>query len=138
MNDVAPERSAIMRAIKGWDTQPELAVRRMVYGMGYRYRLHRKDLPGKPDLALSLLRKAIFVHGCFWHGHCCRRGARVPKSNQNYWISKVERNRSRDAKNIEALTLKGWKVLVIWECETRDENKMKMRVNKFLAGRSND
>lgn len=137
MKDVAAVRSAIMRAVKGRNTEPELAVRQIVCRMGYRYRLHRKDLPGKPDLVFSQLRKVIFVHGCFWHGHSCQRGARIPKSNKDYWICKVEGNRSRDAKNLEALALDGWKSLVIWECEIRELDRVRSRLQSFLGSKLN-
>ena len=96
---VSPQRSATMRAVKGKDTKPELLVRRLVHGMGYRYRLHRKDLPGKPDLTFAGRRRVIFVHGCFWHGHDCARGARVQKNNRDYWLGKIGRNRGRDAEH---------------------------------------
>ena len=86
-----------MRAVKSHDTKPELLVRRAIHCMGYRYRLHRKDLPGKPDVVFPSRKKIIFVHGCFWHGHDCARGARMPKSNRSYWVSKISRNRERDA-----------------------------------------
>src|SRR5205814_5907334 len=96
------QRSRIMRAVKGRDTAPEMTVRRIVHGMGYRYRLHRKDLPGKPDLVFPRDHKVIFVHGCFWHGHDCQRGARAPKMNADYWSTKIARNRNRDVQTIEA------------------------------------
>ncbi len=91
------QRSAVMRRVKGRDTSPELALRKLLTRLGYRYRLQRKDLPGRPDLAMAGRKAAIFVHGCFWHGHDCRRGARVPKANAEYWIAKVASNRARDA-----------------------------------------
>ena len=118
-------RSRIMRAVKSRNTQPEMTVRRLVHSMGYRYRLHRKDLPGKPDLAFISRRKAIFVHGCFWHGHDCPRGAREPKTNRDYWIPKIARTRERDAATIERLLKMDWEALVIWECE----------INPSLPGR---
>ena len=110
-------RSRIMRAVKSRDTQPEMAVRRLVHAMGYRYRLHRKDLPGKPDLAFISRRKAIFVHGCFWHGHDCPHGSREPKTNRDYWIPKIAKTRERDKTTLERLLKMGWESLVIWECE---------------------
>jgi DNA mismatch endonuclease (patch repair protein) len=121
-----------MRAVKSTNTAPELMVRSMVHGMGYRFRLHRKDLPGKPDLILTRLRKAIFVNGCFWHGHDCARGARVPKRNRAYWQTKVARNRARDQKNLEKLAAAGWQSLVVWECATRDKNDLNRRLSSFL------
>ena len=103
-----------MRAVKGADTTPELAVRRLAHGMGFRFRLHRKDLPGKPDLTFPRLRKVIFVHGCFWHGHDCARGARVPVQNRDYWTRKVARNVERDRNAQSALLRLGWKSLVVY------------------------
>jgi DNA mismatch endonuclease (patch repair protein) len=126
------DRSANMRAIRSKDMQPELRVRRLVHTMGYRFRLHRTDLPGKPDLVFSSRRKVIFVHGCFWHSHNCK-AAHTPKSNLNYWLPKLERNRTRDAIIIEALETQGWQSLVIWECEVRDDLRIKRRVREFLG-----
>ena len=111
------DRSEVMRRVRSVDTKPEMAVRRLCHAMGYRYRLHRRDLPGKPDLVFPARRKAIFVHGCFWHGHDCKRGARVPKNNRNYWVRKVSRNRERDLTNRDLLDVLGWGILVVWECE---------------------
>lgn len=125
-------RSSIMRAVKAKDTKPEMIVRRMIHKMGYRYRLHRKDIPGKPDIVFSLRRKAIFVHGCFWHGHDCKRGARVPKTNVEYWTSKVERNKNRDRRHVDELTELGWEVLIVWECETQDTSVLSARLDSFL------
>src|SRR4249920_1604267 len=105
----SPEvRRRTMQAVKSKDTAPELLVRSLAHRMGYRFRLHRKDLPGKPDLVFPGRRKAIFVHGCFWHGHDCARGARVPKNNRDYWVTKVGRNVARDERSREALTALGW------------------------------
>ena len=122
-----------MRAVKGRDTGPEVMVRRLLHGLGYRYSLCRKDLPGKPDIVFTKRGKVIFVNGCFWHGHPCRRGARVPKSNQEYWVKKVSRNKERDVKNLAALKSQGWKALVVWECETQNKAKLEKRVVKFLS-----
>jgi DNA mismatch endonuclease (patch repair protein) len=132
MKETAESRSRIMRAIKSCDTAPELTVRRLVHRMGYRFRLHRKDLPGKPDLVFQGRRKAIFVHGCFWHGHDCPRGARVPKQNRRYWLGKIAGNRTRDHKNIEQLTEAGWTPLIVWECDLWNEKELKAQVRKFL------
>ena len=126
------DRSANMRAIRSKDMQPELKVRSLVHKLGYRFRLHRKDLPGKPDLVFGPRRKVIFVHGCFWHSHNCK-AAHIPKSNQEYWGPKLERNKTRDGKNIEALGAKGWQALVIWECEADDECGLKKRLRAFLG-----
>jgi DNA mismatch endonuclease (patch repair protein) len=125
------DRSANMRAIRSTDMRPELTVRRLAHRMGYRFRLHRKDLPGKPDLVFGPRRKVIFVHGCFWHSHNCKT-AHIPKSNQVYWRPKLERNKARDLRHIEELEARGWQALVIWECETRDDAGLKRRLKMFL------
>jgi DNA mismatch endonuclease (patch repair protein) len=125
-------RSRIMRAVKDRDTKPEMTVRRMVHGMGYRYRLHRKDLPGKPDLVFSSRKKVIFVHGCFWHGHNCARGARVPKVNRDYWQEKIRRNKERDKKSRKSLLKDGWNVLEIWECELKNKQAASIKIDSFL------
>lgn len=130
---MALNRSCIMRAVKGQDTAPEMTVRRLVYGMGYRYRLHRKDLPGKPDLVFPSRRKVVFVHGCFWHGHDCKRGARIPKTNRDYWEKKIDRNRRRDARHYEDLERTGWSVMVIWECQLKDRDALTGRIAEFLG-----
>lgn len=126
-------RSANMRAIRSKGTSPEMVVRRLVYSIGYRYRLHRKDLPGKPDLVFSSRRKVLFIHGCFWHGHDCKRGARVPKTNREYWEKKIGRNQARDDRNKTALLSIGWDVLIIWECQIKDEAAIKQRLLEFLG-----
>ncbi len=134
MTDVfTPEkRSAVMRRVKGRDTGPEMTVRRLLTKLGARYRLHRKDLPGHPDIVMPGRRLAIFVHGCFWHGHDCARGARVPRQNRDYWLGKVGRNRERDARNAEALAAAGWRVETIWECELKDEAALAARLKTLL------
>ncbi len=123
MTDVftAEKRSAVMRRVKGKDTSPELVVRKMLTRMGVRYRLHRADLPGKPDIVMAGRKIAIFVHGCFWHGHDCARGARMPKANRPYWEAKIGRNRTRDGQHRAALEAAGWRVLTLWECGLKDE-----------------
>jgi DNA mismatch endonuclease (patch repair protein) len=126
------KRSAVMRAVKGKGTSAELAVRRLVWSLGGRYRLNRADLPGKPDIVLPGRRLAIFVHGCFWHGHDCPRGARVPKANRDYWTAKVARNRARDAKAREALGAACWRVETVWECELKDTAGLEARVRAWL------
>ena len=135
MTDVyGPEtRSAVMRRVKGRDTGPERAVRKLVWSLGGRYRLNRADLPGKPDIVLPGRRLAIFVHGCFWHGHDCARGARVPKTNREYWVAKIGRNRARDIAAREALEAAGWRVEVVWECALRDVERLREVVAGWLA-----
>jgi DNA mismatch endonuclease (patch repair protein) len=125
-------RSEVMRAVKSKDTKPEMTVRRMIHGMGYRYRLHRKDLPGKPDLVFPGRRKVIFVHGCFWHSHGCK-STRAPKSNLDYWLPKLERNRQRDSEKQEELKAAGWAALIIWECELGERDMLAARVRQFLG-----
>lgn len=129
-----------MRAVKGSDTTPELVIRHLAHSMGYRYRLHRKDLPGKPDLVFPGRRKVIFIHGCFWHGHDCARGARVPKNNREYWIKKIDGNQMRDRAALDALARSGWQTLVLWECELGDQTRLRRRLHNFLANapRSDD
>ncbi len=126
------QRSRTMRAVKGRDTKPELAVRRLLHRMGYRYRLHRKDLPGKPDIVFGPRRKVIFVHGCFWHGHSCKRGSRLPKANAEYWQAKIARNVERYSGQLDELTAAGWTGLTLWECELADEDAVARRVSTFL------
>ena len=137
MDTLSPAaRSERMSRVRGKDTKPELAVRRLVHGLGYRYRLHRRDLPGVPDLVFPGRRKAIFVHGCFWHRHpdpSCRL-ARLPKSRQEFWITKLENNRARDLRQQEQLAALGWKTLVMWECELRDREKLETTITTFLGG----
>lgn len=130
----AEKRSAVMRAVKSSDTGPERAVREAVRALGYgrRYRLNGAQLSGKPDLVFTSLRKVVFVHGCFWHGHDCRRGARQPKSNAAYWTQKITRNRARDVATLRTLRKDGWSPLVLWECETRDEAALARKLAKFL------
>jgi DNA mismatch endonuclease (patch repair protein) len=129
----AAQRSAVMRRVKGRDTGPELVVRRALRALGARYRLHRKDLPGKPDIVMPGRRLALFVHGCFWHGHDCARGARVPKANRDYWVGKVGRNRVRDATSRAALEALGWRVETVWECELKDAEALAARLAIMLA-----
>lgn len=134
MTDVydAAKRSAVMRQVKGSGTTPERTLRRLLTGLGARYRLNRKDLPGSPDLVLPGRRLAIFAHGCFWHGHDCQRGARVPKANRDYWLGKVGRNRARDAAVGMALAEAGWRVEVVWECEMKNEAALRARLAALL------
>jgi DNA mismatch endonuclease (patch repair protein) len=134
MTDVFDEaqRSAVMRRVKGRNTAPEMKVRRALTRLGARYRLHRKDLPGSPDIVMPGRRLAIFVHGCFWHGHDCARGARVPKQNRDYWVAKVDRNRARDEASREALAGLGWRVETIWECDLKDEAALSDRLGDLM------
>jgi len=125
-------RSENMRRIRSKGMLPELAVRSLVHRMGYRFRLHRKDLPGKPDLVFVSRRKVIFVHGCFWHSHQGCKIAHKPKSNARYWGPKLKRNQARDKKNLKALTAIGWKPLVIWECEIKFQEKLEKQMAAFL------
>lgn len=130
----SPEvRRRTMQAVKSKDTAPELLVRKLAHRMGYRFRLHRKGLPGKPDLVFPRMHKAIFVHGCFWHGHNCARGARVPKANRDYWTKKIARNKERDRVNLIALKELDWKALVLWECQLRDQKGLGAQLSAFLA-----
>jgi DNA mismatch endonuclease (patch repair protein) len=130
-------RSANMRAIRSKDTKPELAVRRALRQAGFTgYRLHRKDLPGKPDIVFLRCKKAIFVHGCFWHGHECPEGIRRPQSRPNYWLPKIAGNQSRDAQQQALLAAEGWDVLIIWDCEiaSKDLTERLIRFLKRTAG----
>ena len=127
------DRARVMRAVKGKNTKPEMIVRRLAHAMGYRFRLHRKDLPGKPDLVFPGRKAVIFVHGCFWHGHECARGSRQPKQNAEYWRNKIARNVERDADNLQALERLGWQTQVIWECEMKDRDALADRLRAFLV-----
>ncbi|MBR0847546.1 DNA mismatch endonuclease Vsr [Bradyrhizobium diazoefficiens] len=133
MDNVSRERrSEIMRSIRGKDTGPELALRRLLFGLGYRYRLHAKDLPGSPDLVFRAGRKVIFVHGCFWHGHHCRAG-RHPKTRPAYWRERFAKNQRRDIRNVRSLRRLGWSVLTVWECQLSNPLKVIARVQQFLG-----
>ena len=136
MTDVhtAEQRSFNMSRIRGRDTKPELVVRSLVHQMGYRFRLHRKDLRGKPDLVLPGRRKIIFVHGCFWHMHRCRYGRVVPKTNAKFWQEKREGTVERDRRNCRALRVEGWDVMTVWECWTRvPEERLIPRLAEFFG-----
>jgi DNA mismatch endonuclease (patch repair protein) len=126
-------RSEIMAAVKSKNTRPELLVRRILFALGYRYRLHSATLPGHPDIVFSSRRKVVFVHGCFWHGHDCRAGRNRPASNLAYWSSKLTRNVTRDRRNVTRLKKDGWALLVLWECELQDTEKLKARLRAFLG-----
>ena len=129
------ERSKRMSLVRGRDTKPEMRVRQLTHALGYRYRLHRRSLPGKPDLVFGPRRKVIFVHGCFWHRHSdpsCKL-ARLPKSRRDFWLPKLEGNRARDERNKKKLTELGWDVLEIWECETADTKALAKKIKGFLG-----
>ncbi|WND78028.1 very short patch repair endonuclease [Thalassospiraceae bacterium LMO-SO8] len=124
-----------MSRVRGRDTKPEMTVRRMVHGMGYRYRLHGKGLPGKPDLVFRPKRKVMFVHGCFWHRHPdpeCPL-ARMPKSRLDFWKPKLDGNRERDIRTQRKLEDQGWNVMVVWECQLRDREALGARIREFLG-----
>lgn len=129
------DRSAVMRAVKSRDTSAELIVRRALRAIAPGYRLHRADIPGKPDVAYIGRKLAIFVHGCFWHGHTCKRGARMPKTNADYWRAKIARNRARDERNARELAARGWRALIVWECELKDEAALAKRLAAALESR---
>lgn len=126
------DRSAIMRAIKGKNTAPELLVRKLLRSFAPGYRLHRRDVPGRPDIAYVGRKRAVFVHGCFWHGHDCARGGRVPKTNTEFWAAKIARNRARDAAVLKQLKKGGWRALVVWECELGRLDKVERRLRRFV------
>ncbi len=127
------KRSWIMGQVRGWDTKPELFVRSIVHRMGFRFRLHRRELPGNPDLVLPKHKKAIFIHGCFWHGHKgCSRSNR-PATNKAFWKKKLDRNIQRDNNNVRKLRRLGWKPLVIWECETKNPERIWEKIERFLG-----
>ncbi|TVM33820.1 very short patch repair endonuclease [Oceanidesulfovibrio marinus] len=133
MDTVSKEkRSEIMSKIRGKDTKPEKIVRSLLHSMGYRFRLHRKDLPGKPDIVLPKYKTVIFVHGCFWHGHSICQDGHIPKSNSDYWKSKIDNNIRRDKKNMSLLSNSGWSYVIIWECETNNLNILEQRIKSEL------
>lgn len=125
-------RSALMARIGGKNTAPEMLVRRLAHGLGYRFRLHRRDLPGSPDLVFPRLRKIVLVHGCYWHGHGCKIG-RLPKSNVTFWADKIVKNQARDARNLADLRRLGWQTLVVWQCETRRRETLGKILERFLG-----
>ena len=127
------QRRRIMQAVKTRDTGPELTVRRILFRLGYRYRLNARNLPGRPDIVLPRRMKVIFVHGCFWHGHGCRKG-KAPKSRLDYWKPKLKTNRKRDATQLRALKVLGWSVLTVWQCETNDSEALGSKLSAFLEG----
>lgn len=134
MDNLTPrERSMRMSLVRCGDTKPEMVVRRMAHSLGYRYRLHVGKMPGRPDLVFLSRRKVVFVHGCFWHRHQCAMGDRMPKSRTGFWRHKLEGNRARDERTRRELRRMGWRVLVVWECQTRDLGKLAIRLRKFLG-----
>lgn len=134
MDVLTPEqRSEVMRRVRGKDTKPERLLRSALHRAGFRFRLHRRSLPGAPDIVFPGRRKAIFVHGCFWHSHHCGR-ARKPSSNRDYWIPKLAENKKRDARNRRRLAALGWRSMVVWECQLRAMDRVLKRVEKFLDG----
>jgi len=134
MDTVSKEvRSRNMSAIRSKNTNPETVVRSLLFALGYRYRLHRKDLPGKPDIVLKKHNTVIFVHGCFWHHHRNCKRANWPKSNQEYWIPKIQRNVKRDRSHNSKLKKQGWKVLVIWECQIKNIDKLSLKIQEHFS-----
>lgn len=130
---LTPERrSDNMRRVKGRDTKPEILVRSLVHRMGFRFRLHRSDLPGRPDLAFSSRKAVIFVHGCFWHQHKGCNRATLPQTNTAFWVAKLSKNAKRDEKQLRELRAGGWRTLVIWECETKDVPRLSAKLKRFL------
>jgi DNA mismatch endonuclease, patch repair protein len=133
MDTISPEqRSLLMGRIRSKDTRPERVVRSMLHMMGYRFRLHRKDLPGKPDIVLPRHRKIVLVHGCFWHGHTCQLASK-PKSNRGYWRPKIAINRARDRRNRTSLKRAGWQVLELWECDIRGGRTIQQKLQRFMT-----
>ena len=133
-DNLSPEqRRKTMASVKSKDTTPEMRVRRLVHAQGLRFRLHREDLPGKPDLTFPRFNKLIFVHGCFWHGHEGCEASKRPASNTEYWNKKLERNRTRDKANQARLRALGWKPLIIWECQTRDREELRRIILRFFS-----
>jgi DNA mismatch endonuclease Vsr len=131
-HDVTDGRRRNMAAIRGRDTTPELRLRCLLHGLGYRFRLHRRDLPGRPDIVFPGRRKAIFVHGCFWHRHGCRNSV-LPKTRAKWWEEKLSRNAERDKAAVASLESLGWSVMTVWECEAKDEAQVSQSIQRFLG-----
>ncbi|RYG99871.1 MAG: DNA mismatch endonuclease Vsr [Alphaproteobacteria bacterium] len=131
-NRTRESRSALMSRIGSKNTAPEITVRKLLHSMGFRFRLHRKDLPGTPDIVLPARRKAIFVNGCFWHSHGCRIG-QPPKTRSEYWGPKLARNRERDGEKTAALREEGWDILTLWQCEIKDRTRLAEQLHRFLG-----
>ena len=123
----------MMARVRSKDTKPEMAVRRLLHGMGYRYRLHRSNLPGRPDIVFPSKRKVVFVNGCFWHQHAGCKGSHIPSTNREYWLGKLHRNQTRDNENITSLESDGWSVAVVWECQLVDTKELTSRLVAFLG-----
>ena len=126
------QRSYCMSKIRCKDTKPEISVRKIIYNLGYRYRIHKKNLPGRPDIVLSKHKKIIFVNGCWWHRHNCKLGRRTPKSRLSYWLPKLRANKERHIRNVKKLRNQGWKVLNVWECKIKDIERLKKKISIFL------
>lgn len=126
------ERSERMSRVRCKDTKPELRIRKMIHGLGYRFRLHRSNLPGKPDVVFPRKKKVLFIHGCFWHRHDCSAGRRMPKSRKTFWRDKLNGNKRRDQLNQKLLRERGWDVMVIWECEVKSGSQLENRIHEFL------
>ncbi|MEQ1886055.1 MAG: very short patch repair endonuclease [Bryobacteraceae bacterium] len=138
MDRVTPkQRSMMMSRVRSKNTKPELIVRHLAWALGYRYRLHARDLPGSPDLVFRRIRKVVFVHGCFFHQHCCPAGT-IPKTNTAFWQTKLHRNIERDEDNIANLTQSGWDVLTIWECELKNPTAVRLGLQQFLSGEESE
>jgi len=127
------KRSEIMSRVSGKNTKPEITVRSLLHNLGFRFRLHRKDLPGKPDITLPKYKKVIFVHGCFWHGHAGCSRAKRPSTNEEFWREKLDKNIERDEATVKALKEVGWDVLTVWTCEVNDTNKLKTTLLLFVG-----
>ena len=133
MDTLTPkQRSAAMAAVAAKNTAPEILVRKLLHGLGYRFRLHVKELPGSPDIVLPKWRSVVFVNGCFWHGHACARG-NAPTSNVEFWQQKIGKNRDRDSRVRRELRKCGWRVLTVWQCETKDSTRLEKKVVRFLS-----
>ncbi|MBI4642879.1 MAG: DNA mismatch endonuclease Vsr [Deltaproteobacteria bacterium] len=139
MDPLSPEqRSYTMSRVHGKDTRTEMLVRRLLYSLGYRYRLQGRDLPGNPDIVFRSKKKVIFIHGCFWHGHDCRSGKKRPKSNEEYWLPKLAKTKSRDAHSQEKLLELGWDYLILWECQLKNKEALIEKIRIFMEGKSDD
>jgi len=137
-NDETEQRSKNMAAIKSRDTKPEILTRRLLHALGYRFRLHLKDLPGCPDVVLPKYKTVIFINGCFWHQHNGCKFSSMPKSNQDYWQKKLNNNTIRDEINIAKLITLGWNVIVVWECETKDITSLRSRLTNMIHNSQSD